>query len=484
MISKYICEQRRYSQRELCSVFECSEERVIPLVRKLKEYGILKAVRSSDSQKDLSDLNEVDVEIADVELGENGFYYVFTFVGIITISGCVLKCYPKYIKSKSEEVQKITLHQIIKVLEKYNSQEQIVRMYNESSESSSFNLLAVMLFLLTDYFENGAYTDTEEVTISNGSGEILWEKTINETFTFIFDNKPYYIDLQTRKRINDDYDYFKRLHECLLTCISNELKEADLLDLFELTEVDLSDEELSDFGDKEYILDQIEKELNIQFNTRKQLILKTIYAYISNNGKLYDLDCLSLFGTSSFNIVWEKICADVLRNQLDTLITDLPISLDPAFQYDSHMKLMDLIEKPLWTYTGMHALDTLIPDIITIDKHNQGGYGFYILDAKYYAPILEPNILPKSQPGIESVTKQYLYQLAYKDFIEKNHFSKIVNCFILPTESQNIISKGAVEMDMFKKLGLQKIEVRFIPAAQVYSAYLNGTKIEMSTLLL
>ncbi|MBR0277270.1 MAG: hypothetical protein IJQ50_02255 [Clostridia bacterium] len=63
--------------------------------------------------------------------------------------------YPKYLLSSTEPQDE--LKQIIKVLEKYNSKEQIVRMFNDSSESSSFNLLAVYLFLLHDYYENGVY---------------------------------------------------------------------------------------------------------------------------------------------------------------------------------------------------------------------------------------------------------------------------------------------------------------------------------------
>ena len=69
--------------------------------------------------------------------------------------------------------------------------------------------------------------------------------------------------------------------------------------------VDISDEQIDDFGDKEYILDRIAKELNVQFNTRKQLLLKTLYAYIANSSTLDDLDSFSMFGTNSFNLVWE-----------------------------------------------------------------------------------------------------------------------------------------------------------------------------------
>ena len=43
----------------------------------------------------------------------------------------------------------------------------------------------------------------------------------------------------------------------------------------------LSEESLSNFGDKDYILERLHKELNIQFNTRRQILLKTIYTYIA-----------------------------------------------------------------------------------------------------------------------------------------------------------------------------------------------------------
>lgn len=328
MISEFVREQKRYTQNELCHILKCSEEHAIPLIRKLKEFGVLKAVKASDIQKNMADLLEEDIEMVDVEVGENEYFYVFTFVGVIVVAGRVLKCYPKYLLNAKEPTDE--LRKVIKVLEKYNAKEQIVRMFNDSSESNSFNLLAVLLFLLQDYFENDVYTNTEDIIECNGSGEILWDKTINETFTFLSENRPYYIELQTRKRVTNDFDYFKRLHECLVTMASKELQDAALLDLFEMTGVDLTDEELDDFGDKEYILYRIENELNTQFNTRKQLVLKTMYAYIDRSGSLYDTECLSLFGTNSFNLVWEKICAEIMDNQLDVPlgILKLPVPFD------------------------------------------------------------------------------------------------------------------------------------------------------------
>ena len=175
----------------------------------------MKAVKASDSQKDMSELADEDIEVADVEVGEDEYLYVFTFVGVITVAGRVLKCYPKYLLNAVNPLKE--LRQVLKVLEKYNSKEQIIRMFNDSNADRSFNLLAVLLFLLNDYYENGSYDNTEEIVESNGSGEILWEKTINETFTILSGGRPYYTDLQTEKHVSDDFDYFKRLHECILT---------------------------------------------------------------------------------------------------------------------------------------------------------------------------------------------------------------------------------------------------------------------------
>ena len=355
MISKFLREQKRYTQKDLCEKFECSEEKVVPIIRKLKEFGILKAVKASDPQRDMSDLVDEDIEVADVEVGENEYLYVFTFVGVIVVAGRALKCYPKYLLHKEEP--RLELKQVLKVLEKYNSKEQIIRMFNESSESGSFNLLAVLLFLIQDYYENGVYSNTEDIIESNGSGEILWDKTINETFTLLSHNRPYYIELQTKKLVTNDFDYFQRLHECILTKASKEMRDADLLELFEITEIDLTDEVLDDFGDKEYILYRIEKELSTQFNTRKQLVLKTIYAYIDHSGNLYDTDCLSMFGTNSFNLVWENVCAEVMDNQLDTRLGALRLPVDLRSGYDRNVKLIELIEKPMWTAAGKTAAD-------------------------------------------------------------------------------------------------------------------------------
>jgi len=169
VISVFIREQKRYTQDELCNLLECSGDLATNIIKKLKGYGVLKAVKATDKQKNLSELADIDVEVVDVEIGDAEFFYVFTFVGVITVFGRVLKCYPKYLLHAEKPVKE--LKQVLQVLEKYSAKEQIIRMYNSTDESKSFNMLAVILFLMNDYFTNDVYSNTEEIIESNGSGE-------------------------------------------------------------------------------------------------------------------------------------------------------------------------------------------------------------------------------------------------------------------------------------------------------------------------
>ena len=58
------------------------------------------------------------------------------------------------------------------------------------------------------------------------------------------------MELYTGKTVDDDMDYFKRLHECVLIECSHQLHEAQLDTLFDMDALELSEESLQDFGDK------------------------------------------------------------------------------------------------------------------------------------------------------------------------------------------------------------------------------------------
>lgn len=486
-VSVYIREQKRYTKNELLNMFRFNDDEIEKFLKELKSYGVVKAVKNEPAQKDLTDLNDEDIEITDDTLANEEFYYVFTFVGVITFGNRVLKCYPKYITT-SEPYEEVK--EVLKVLNKYSSSEQMIKMFNREDNKGSFNLLSVILFLMQDYYENGVYTNTEDVVEVNGEGSILWDQTISDGFAIISENQPFYVELYTHRATDDEYDYFSRLHKAVLTVCSKQLDLAGLLGLFEYDSLELSEETLDDFGEPEYILYRLQSELNVQFNTRKQLLLKSIYAYISQRKSLTDQNCTSLFGTTSFNLVWERVCADVFDNKLHIQLGKLHLPLQLNECYKKTAELIDIIDKPQWfgrktdgQLFKKESQETLRPDLIGL-YNVEGKSVFVIFDAKYYCIQLEENKVLRGQPGVGDVTKQYLYQLAYKKFIEEHGIHSVKNCFLMPTEKENVIDLGYARLPMLEDLNLENISIRMMPARYMFQCYLGNKHLTFKDALL
>ena len=198
-------------------------------------------------------------------------------------------------------------------------------------------------------------------------------------------------------------------------------------------------------------------------------------------------DGISMYGTTAYHVVWEKVCAEVFDNKLNTTLGQLKMATPLAEQYQEKTKrrekLIDIIEKPIWQGkdTEPKVADTLIPDLISIPCID-GKDWFIIFDAKYYNLQLEKGKLLRGNPGVEDVTKQYLYQLAYKDFIKVHHITEVRNCFLMPTEENNIVEKGVAKMPMLAALKLQNIQIRLIPATKLYDCYLSNTHMDIRKL--
>ena len=424
--------------------------------------------------------------------------YSFKFVGLILIEDLVINFYPKYVPNEENIIKDFKL--ALNAIKKYNDLYEESSYANEELENISFNLFSLMLFFLEDYYENGVYTNIQNILEINGNGEINWDKTINDTYPIIKNKKPYYMELHTRHKIDDIYDYFRLLHECIITESSKLLEEADLLGYFDLTAVELSDKTLDDFGDEDHILNRLEKELNREFNTHKQKLLKSMHAYVSKKNSYDDENLLTLYGTGSYHVIWEEICGKVFCNKLDDELEDFvehcgknnskPVEdlIKKCEEYDAK-SIKDLIKKPIWKSNEgfeREADKTYVPDIITCYKGN-----FIILDAKYYNLIFEKDessekVKLSGQPGIESISKQYFYELAYKSFIDDMGFLGVKNAFLFPTYDDCIQNKGCVELEMLSNLKdkLVDIQIIMLPANLIHKKYLNNETIKISKLKL
>ena len=465
MKSVFIREQKRYTFHELQFRFNLDKEPLQKLLQRLKSFGILKTVKNTKEQQELLDLFEEDAELEELSSGGSESLYVFTYVGLVMIQNFVLKCYPKYI-DKEEDLD-IKLKEVIRVIEKAEQKEQEILIYSEYDSGSSFNELALIMYLLNDYFEYGLYNVEDTILEINGYGDINWDKTINDTFAIISNNRPYYPELVTQRKIDDETHFVKRLHEIILTQTTKTLQHADLHNLLGLPELLLTEEELDYLAEKDYILYRINQQLSVEFNTRNQLLLKALYIYVDKKDTSSEKSDISFFGTNSFHVVWEKACAVAFENHLDYSLEFLGLG-------DSRQSLKEFLEKPKWTSTGItqYSSKTLVPDTISIQDSL-----FMIFDAKYYLLKVEEKGL-YNNPGIGDVTKQFLYQLAYKDLVSTQEKDLVVkNFFVMPTESETDLDFGSVTMEIFtgNPLKLSPIYIIKLNVAEVYCAYLKGS---------
>lgn len=126
--------------------------------------------------------------------------------------------------------------QVIDVIRKYQNKKRTQDIIG-NQDTMNFNILPFTLDLLSDYYENGLYSNDKIVIEENGVGEILWEKTINEENVYFSENIPLYLNYFTVNAVVKE-DLFSRLHKCILTKSCNEI--LDILDILEIASVKIS----------------------------------------------------------------------------------------------------------------------------------------------------------------------------------------------------------------------------------------------------
>ena len=184
------------------------------------------------------------------------------------------------------------------------------------------------------------------------------------------------------------------------------------------------------------------------------------------------------------NLVWEKALAEVLDNQLEHQVREieaLPIEQRELCEYGDK-RLIDLIEHPVWELgggLGRVVKDTLRPDTISLTRDS-----FLIYDAKYYTPRVGKGRI-SGQPGLESITKQYLYHMAYKDFLEDFKITKVKNIFIMPEEHEESRGEasrelGKVTFDLLGQYTNTDVGAIYIDADRVWRAYVAGQVLDLA----
>lgn len=494
---------------------EADQKAFSRMLSELKRKRLIKSRRKKGSRESSADdaslISEDDSEFYEfIGTEKEGIQYLFRFVGIFFFDDRVIYVYPKYIKSSDSLDEK--MKQIINVIRKHQGkvyQLDVPQILEEVDKGEEITELSIILFLLSDYSENGLYYESEKITELNGEGEIHWGKTVEKINPYIKNNRPVYYDVITSRRKDNNFNFFVRLHKCILTESSKQVEKTGIVDLFSLPQIDLSDEELDSFGDNDYLMDSLEIEMGQQYDDRKLAVLHAMFLYIKQKASQErafiksNEPGLSFFGTRSFHRVWEDVvdCVYVSHkqmtfgkiqerydNNLDFLI---PLHNGSTAVLQRTDVLEKCIEKPEWyrkdessmTHQMYLPSSTFIPDYLRFSENNDT---FYILDAKYYMPEWHVNgHWIERQPGVEDVAKQYLYYFAFKELLDKNKIgiNHVENYFIMPTE-ENDKDAGFVRIAFFERLfpGIFNIRIKLLNAYNLFDLYLHDKELNVSSI--
>lgn len=476
----YVRELKPYSLKELSdAVFAASESYSESLLKDLMARGI---ARYRTGNTDLGEYS------GDDEPARPDQVYQFRFVGLVMFRGYVIVSYPKYFRDREPSNDELKL--IMRVLKKNNGFADISSL--EDGAERLDDTLPVMLALLEMYDEHGEYSNYIEDREQNGNGPIDWNRTIDRHLPVLVEGRPVYLEMETRKTLRDESDFITRLHRAALSEISLRLHEAGVDELLSIDEVYLSDEEVEEFGGLEALEWRLNRERSSQFVDWKLMTLDLLERYLLGKESFACHNEIHTLGTTSFYHVWELACATAFGNMLDNRLDGLGIELRGKWIERKQDKLIEIIPRPKWEratregYAPCGDVATLIPDTVSIAVDDRGRKVFCIYDAKYYVPTTSGAM--KYQPGLESVTKQFLYQSAYKGFVLDHGFDYVTNAFLVPgnVDKPKLMARvsfpGVIAREEHPLSNF--IAMWTLPASEVFETYLRGELLSGSTLLM
>lgn len=483
MRTVYIRELSFHTPSSLRRLLHVESDKVMHCIRLLCARGILKLCTNNDKK-------EYDTPYSGGVRGN----YQFIYVGLILMNDICIIVYPKYLPEISADSPEDELHrtmrQIFRVLRKSGgSYSNIAGIEKEGAKTN--DRLALMLMLLEKHDEYGVYSNYMKTYADNGSGDISWERTIATCSPFASNGRPIYAEYKTVETDQDAADFVMRLHRAVLTECSSFMQESGLASLLGLDEVWLTDTTVDDFGDSDYVVYRLEQERGVQFVTWKQEVIDLLIRYVNENGSFTREEFPLCLGTSCFYHVWEEACKVAFDDALNKRLYDLGVELLEPFAQMGNVRLIDIIPKPKWsvpTDDGEQScgdVATLRPDTVLLHHDGAGDNLFAILDAKYYTPSLGSDVA--GVPGVESVTKQFLYQSAFRLFVSLHGYTRVVNAFLVPSAKQDIEHIGRVRFPDVIPLEVEPlsnvIEMYALPAQMVFEAYLTNTMLDTNELL-
>lgn len=466
----WVRERVAYTREQIADIFCLSIDESGDLILTLMQDGILSQRRKSDR----AEQNDDSALEAFIGSGD----YAFSYVGMYCHKGCLVYVLPKYYTEEALTAPEFSLAggalpikrmsvfaQVIKVIARWKSKyEQEVSDSQHERDSDCY--LALLVSLLCDYAEHGEYREDVDLISRNGNGRILWNRTINSTTPFMQDGTPVYVDVVTCRTVDAEDHFITRLHRVIVKECYRQLEQFSLTELLNLPCVETIEENIEELGETDYLLHCVEAELSQQFDSRRRHILQFMQTYLQQRFEQDEQPEYSFaFGCSHFQTVWEDVCRCTL-------------GVDVRNHY--------AIQAPRWVFGEEKQADV---QSLKLDMMFEREGIAYVFDAKYYLPeVINGRVC--RLPGVNDVTKQYLYAMA----VQKRESlcsppavlpHTVCNAFLMPlpvdsSQTEEVQHYADIEMGLFNGMS---IKVFRLPVAQLYADYLEERKCNLLELL-
>ena len=308
------------------------------------------------------------------------------YVGIVSVDGGLALFLPKGMEAHCEISKARRLYRCISQYERSI----FLGWGVETKEEVSIPL---GVDILEDYLANGLYIVRERKNQRASRGKVNWAKTISQLQPYLTkSNVPIYTPTITSKHVSSQDDILQ-IHRAIV-------READEEFSWIISKTgsriapNLKNAKLNFSIGKAIKL--LRSELSRQYEDNKVAQINLMINYLQQKNELGGKSDWRL-GTTSFQVLWEQMCANVLGDQKK----NFPPPAIPAYQCQGT--------------TIVRSENAPKPDIV-ISKEKK----LTVVDAKYYD-------FSKSRPAWGDMVKQFFYAksfaLKYPDFEIKNYFA-------------------------------------------------------------
>lgn len=320
-----------------------------------------------------------------------------------------------YRKADDEKEIRRDILNLISVLSTFCEHDDSFIPYSSSKNQSAQFPIHAYIFLISDFMDNGYYTENKPVYRRSSSGKINWGRTIKQVRPQIVHDSAVYLDFITRRTNHNENELISQIHKTLV--YESFSKIGWIFSSFMPQKGSLAfNANLFRAVVKSKIAQSFDEKRLMLFHS---MLLVIDYMDSSDDEKTF------YFGTEHFEGVWERL-------------------VDSVFGEPNKEKFYP---KCHWFIEGkgqanlsndVYKKYSLRPDTIMITNRGKENQRIFVLDSKYYkyGASFENHDLP----GTDSIVKQ----IAYAEFIERApdslpadvktalNTNEIYNAFILP----------------------------------------------------